>query len=99
MGKGYDVLSDQVKTLDIFESGKTYTEMGFKVPEGFSLSRVNQKETFENHFEDTASFAQERLNQLGLGGQVDPNLLTLKARAGFSTGFEKIGQSSKIENS
>ena len=99
MGKGYDVLSDQITTFDIFELGKTRNEMGFEIPEGFRLSRINQKERFEYHFEDVVSFAQERLNQLGLGGQVNPKILTIKARAGFSRSVTKNEKSSNIEKS
>jgi hypothetical protein len=99
VGKGYDVCSDQVKTLDIFSLEETHEEMGFKIPKGFCLSKVNQKETFEYTFEDKVSLAQQRLTNLGIAGGVDPNLLNLKARAGFSMGSNHSGQSSKSEYS
>jgi hypothetical protein len=73
--------------------------MGFKIPRGFCLSRVHQKETFVHHFEDKVSFAQERLHQVGLGVEVDAKLLNIKPRAGFSWGGEKRAQSSKVEYS
>jgi hypothetical protein len=99
VGKGYDVCSDQVKTLDIFSLEETHEEMGFKIPKGFCLSKVNQKETFEYTFEDKVSLAQQRLTNLGIAGGVDPNLLNLKARAGFSMGGKQSGQSAKSEYS
>jgi hypothetical protein len=98
VGKGYDVLSDRVKTFDIFDLEEDYSENGFKIPKGFCLSRIDEKETFEDHFENKTSFAQERLNHLGLG-DVNPKLLNLKARAGFSIGGQQTGKASKSENS
>jgi hypothetical protein len=96
VGKGYDVLLDQVKPLDIFDLEEDYIEMDFKIPKGFSLSRINQKETFVYRFEDKVSFAKERLYNLGLN-YVDPQKLNLKARAGFSMGANQSCQSSNFE--
>ncbi len=89
VGKGFNILGDEMKPMAIFkvdESAYQQTPFGIRIPKGIQMSTVKHTATFMEHFEEDSSYVKQRLTQLNVNLTVDPSLFSMKSRGGFTRG-------------
>ena len=102
IGKGYNILGDEMKPMAIFKMDKsTYqkTPYGISIPKGISMQTVRHTATFMEHFEEEASYVNQRLRQLNLNMEVDATLFNMKTRGGYSRQVESNKKMRRAEHS
>ena len=102
VGNGYNILNDEIKPFALFKMNEEPlqdTLHGVRIPKGMELSKIQQSETFMEHFEEEGLYIRNRLTQLGITADVDIGMFKMKSRSGITRESSLKGSFSTIENS
>ena len=102
VGSGFNILNDEIKPAALFKMSPEKAKQAFygiQLPKGFEMTKVNQSETFMEHFESKDEFVAKRLSQLNINLDCDLKLFSIKCRGGFSLSDSKSRELSSIESS
>jgi len=85
VGMGFNLLNDEIKPKALFQvDALRESNYGFNLPQGMTMSAVQETAIYMQHFTESREYVTERLRQLGIGNAVDVNIFKMKPKTGFS---------------
>ena len=94
VGQGYNILTDKPTSVQIMDFETEERDFGFVLPTCAKVEKVNRTQSFLGQYKDEKSYVQSRLAHLNVGLEVQHDVFSMGARAGFNRSESSSGESS-----